>query len=54
MLFIHENHDIKLKRRSTEGDLDSRSVGIGREGASIWCGHGTFTHSLVKIGALAS
>ena len=26
----------------------------GKEGAAIWCGHGVFTHNLVKIGALAS
>jgi hypothetical protein len=26
----------------------------GRDGASIWCGHGVFTHNLVKISALAS
>src|ERR1700689_860651 len=26
----------------------------GREGASIWCGHGVFAHNLVKIGAPAS
>jgi IS5 family transposase len=26
----------------------------GREGASIWCGHGVFAHNLVKISALAS
>jgi transposase, IS5 family len=26
----------------------------GRNGAAIWCGHGVFTHNLVKIGALAS
>jgi IS5 family transposase len=26
----------------------------GRQGASIWCGHGVFTHNLVKISALAS
>jgi IS5 family transposase len=26
----------------------------GRHGAAIWCGHGVFTHNLVKIGALAS
>ena len=26
----------------------------GREGASIWCGHGVFTRNLVKISALAS
>jgi IS5 family transposase len=26
----------------------------GRDGASIWCGHGVFAHNLVKISALAS
>jgi IS5 family transposase len=26
----------------------------GRDGASIWCGHGVFSHNLVKISALAS
>jgi len=26
----------------------------GHEGAAIWCGHGAFTHNLVKISALAS
>ena len=26
----------------------------GRQGASIWCGHGVFTRNLVKISALAS
>src|SRR5947207_2851147 len=26
----------------------------GRQGASIWCGHGVFSHNLVKISALAS
>ena len=26
----------------------------GKEGAAIWCGHGVFTHNLVKAGALAS
>ena len=26
----------------------------GREGASIWCGHGVFAHNLVKISALAT
>ena len=25
----------------------------GRHGAAIWCGHGVFTHNLIKIGALA-
>jgi hypothetical protein len=25
-----------------------------RQGASIWCGHGVFSHNLVKIAALAS
>ncbi len=26
----------------------------GRPGAGIWCGHGVFTHNLVKIGALTA
>jgi transposase, IS5 family len=26
----------------------------GRHGAAIWCGHGVFTHNLIKIAALAS
>ena len=26
----------------------------GRQGATIWCGHGVFAHNLVKISALAS
>jgi IS5 family transposase len=26
----------------------------GRQGATIWCGHGVFAHNLVKIGSLAS
>ena len=25
----------------------------GKDGATIWCGHGIFTHNLVKISALA-
>ena len=25
----------------------------GRQGATIWCGHGVFTHNLIKIAALA-
>jgi len=25
----------------------------GRHGAAIWCGHGVFTHNLVKIATLA-
>jgi IS5 family transposase len=25
----------------------------GRDGASIWCGHGVLAHNLVKISALA-
>jgi hypothetical protein len=25
----------------------------GRQGATIWCGHGVLAHNLVKIGALA-
>jgi IS5 family transposase len=31
-----------------------RTLLDGRDGASIWCGHGVFTHNLVKISALAS
>jgi hypothetical protein len=27
---------------------------VGRDGASMWCGHGVFVHNLVKISALAS
>ena len=26
----------------------------GRQGATIWCGHGVFTHNLVKIATLTS
>jgi transposase, IS5 family len=26
----------------------------GKNGATIWCGHGVFAHNLVKIAALAS
>ena len=26
----------------------------GRQGATIWCGHGVFAHNLAKISALAS
>jgi transposase, IS5 family len=26
----------------------------GRHGAAIWCGHGVFTHNLIKIGTLTS
>ncbi len=31
-----------------------RTLLDGREGASIWCGHGAFIHNLVKISALLS
>jgi len=31
-----------------------RTLLDGRQGASIWCGHGVFSHNLVKIAALAS
>jgi transposase, IS5 family len=31
-----------------------RTLLDGREGATIWCGHGVFAHNLVKISALTS
>ena len=31
-----------------------RTLLDGRTGAAIWCGHGVFTHNLIKISALAS
>jgi transposase, IS5 family len=31
-----------------------RTLLDGKTGAAIWCGHGVFTHNLVKISALAS
>jgi transposase, IS5 family len=32
----------------------NRTLLDGKTGAAIWCGHGVFTHNLVKISALAS
>ena len=31
-----------------------RTLLDGKNGAAIWCGHGVFTHNLVKISALAA
>ena len=31
-----------------------RTLLDGRNGAAIWCGHGVFTHNLVKISALTA
>ena len=31
-----------------------RTLLDGRQGATIWCGHGVFAHNLVKISTLAS
>jgi transposase, IS5 family len=49
-------------RTGCEGRISYLKRGYGwdrtrldrREGAAIWCGHGVFTHNLVKISALAS
>jgi transposase, IS5 family len=49
-------------RTGCEGRIRNLKRGYGwdrtrldrREGAAIWCGHGIFTHNLVKISALAS
>jgi IS5 family transposase len=49
-------------RTGREGRISYLKRGYGwdrtrldsRAGASIWCGHGVFTHNLVKISALAS
>lgn len=49
-------------RTGCEGRISCLKRGYGwdrtrldrRHGAAIWCGHGVFTHNLVKIGALAS
>jgi len=49
-------------RTGCEGRISYLKRGYGwdrtrldsREGASIWCGHGVFTHNLIKISALAS
>jgi IS5 family transposase len=55
-------HRLVKWRTGSEGRISylKRSYGWdrtrldGRQGAAIWCGHGVFTHNLVKIGALAS
>jgi transposase, IS5 family len=55
-------HRLVKWRTGSEGRISylKRSYGWdrtrldGRHGAAIWCGHGVFTHNLVKIGALAS
>ena len=49
-------------RTGCEGRISTLKRGYGwdrtrldrRQGAAIWCGHGVFTHNLVKISALAS
>jgi transposase, IS5 family len=49
-------------RTGCEGRISYLKRGYGwdrtrlddRQGASIWCGHGVFTHNLIKISALAS
>ena len=55
-------HRLVKWRTGSEGRISylKRSYGWdrtrldSRNGAAIWCGHGVFTHNLVKIGALAS
>jgi IS5 family transposase len=55
-------HRLVKWRTGSEGRISylKRSYGWdrtrldGRNGAAIWCGHGVFTHNLVKISALAS
>jgi IS5 family transposase len=46
---IFERHRISYLKRGYGWD---RTRLDGREGASIWCGHGVFAHNLVKISAL--
>jgi len=49
-------------RTGCEGRISYLKRGYGwdrtrldcRQGAAIWCGHGVFTHNLIKIGTLAS
>ena len=49
-------------RTGCEGRISYLKRGYGwdrtrldrRQGAAIWCGHGVFTHNLVKIATLAS
>jgi transposase, IS5 family len=55
-------HKLVKWRTGSEGRISYLKRGYGwdrtrldtRQGAAIWCGHGVFTHNLVKIGALAS
>jgi transposase, IS5 family len=55
-------HRLVKWRTGSEGRISYLKRGYGwdrtrldrRPGAAIWCGHGVFTHNLVKIGALAS
>jgi IS5 family transposase len=54
-------HRLVKWRTGSEGRISylKRSYGWdrtrldGRHGAAIWCGHGVFTHNLVKIAAMA-
>jgi len=55
-------HNLVKWRTGSEGRISYLKRGYGwdrtrldtRQGAAIWCGHGVFTHNLVKIGAMAS
>jgi IS5 family transposase len=55
-------HRLVKWRTGSEGRISYLKRGYGwdrtrldsRPGAAIWCGHGAFTHNLVKIGTLAS
>jgi IS5 family transposase len=55
-------HRLVKWRTGSEGRISylKRSYGWdrtrldGRQGATIWCGHGVFAHNLAKIGALAT
>ena len=55
-------HKLVKWRTGSEGRISYLKRGYGcdrtrldtRHGAAIWCGHGVFTHNLVKIGAMAS
>jgi IS5 family transposase len=55
-------HKLVKWRTGSEGRISYLKRGYGwdrtrldtRHGAAIWCGHGVFTHNLIKIGAIAS
>jgi transposase, IS5 family len=55
-------HQLVKWRTGSEGRISYLKRGYGwdrtcldgRQGATIWCGHGVFAHNLVKIAALAS